>query len=296
MKKRSTVGVLAIWMAVAYVEVAVSASTEDIATFDLPGGAAIEMVWIEPGTFVMGSPIGELDRDNDETQHEVTISRGFWLGKYELTQGEWESGMDTTPWSGEGLVVEDPNHPAVYISWDDAQALIAKLNQTESVDVYRLPTEAEWEYACRAGTTTRWSFGEDLNKLGEYAWHHGNTRVVTVDEMYAHPVGTKLPNPWGLYDMHGNVWEWVQDFKGPYPTDPQTDPAGPAWSSNGHIVRGGAWAPFGYPRYLRSANRVSEGGLSVERSYGIGVRVVRMEGSSTSVGASTWGQIKRLSK
>jgi len=180
-------------------------------TFVLLDGAEMEMVWIEPGMFMMGSPDTEPGRwENEGPLHEVTLTQGFYLGKYELTQEQWESVMKTRPWAGQALIEEGPNIPAQFISRGDVQAFIDSLNAAEGSAVYRLPTEAEWEYACRAGTTTIWSFGDDEGLVGEYVWHSGNTRGV--GEAYAHRVGMKLPNPWGLYDMHGNVYEWVQDW------------------------------------------------------------------------------------
>ena len=131
-------------------------------TVDLPGGATMDFVWIEPGTLLMGAP--DSDRyaaPAQKPQHEVTITRGFYLGKYEITQGEWEAVMGTRPWWRRGYVRENPDHPAVYISWNDVQGFVQRLNEAAGEELYRLPTEAEWEYACRAGTTTRWSFGED---------------------------------------------------------------------------------------------------------------------------------------
>ena len=239
------------------------------ATFTLPGGATMEMVWIEPGTFTMGSPENEPDRESDEgPQHEVTISRGFHLGKVEITQRQWESVIGTRPWAGQDLVQENPNHPAVYISWDDVQAFVAKLNADAGSTVYRLPTEAEWEYACRAGTTTRWSFGDDESRLGEYAWYYDNT--YPVGEKYAHAVGTKRPNPWGLHDMHGNVWEWCQDWYGLYTSNTQTDPTGPA-SGSIRVIRAGG---FAHPiQGVRLANRA---GHSPDHRVGdLGARLVR---------------------
>ena len=172
----------------------------------------IEFVWIEPGTFLMGAA------DLGFTEHEVTISRGFYLGKYEITQGQWESVMGSNPSYFGGS-----NRPVEQVSWNDVQEFIGRLNEAAGEEVYRLPTEAEWEYACRAGTTTRWSFGDDEGQLGEYAWYTGNNSPYGTKE-----VGTKRPNPWGLYDMHGNVWEWCQDWYGSYTSDSQIDPAGPA--------------------------------------------------------------------
>ena len=126
----------------------------------LPGGAEMEFVWISPGTFQMGSPNSEAGRNSNEGPvHEVEISQGFYLGKYEITQGQWESVMGETPWSGQSYVQSNSSHPAVYISWEDMRRFAAKLNSEAGEAVYRLPTEAEWEYACRAGTQTQWSFG-----------------------------------------------------------------------------------------------------------------------------------------
>ena len=198
--------------------------------FSLPGDVSMAFVWIEPGVFQMGSPESEEGRLGREGPlHEVEISRGFWLGKYEVTQGEWEAVMGETPWSGvdEDYVRENSSHPAVYILWSDVQEFIEKLNASAGSDVYRLPTEAEWEYACRAGTQTRWSFGDDESELTDYAWYADN--AWDVGKGYAQPVGLKRANPWGLYDMHGNVFESVQDSYGEdyYNSSPRLDPPGP---------------------------------------------------------------------
>ena len=222
----------------------------------------IEMVWIEPGTFQMGSPSSEPGRDSDEGPvHEVTISQGFYLGKYEVTQGQWESVMGTRPWQSRSYVRSGLNYPAVFVSWGDAQEFIRRLNTSLGSEVYRLPTEAEWEYACRAGTTTRWSFGDDESQLGDdesqlgdYAWYRDN--AWDVGERYSHSVGTKRANPWGLYDMHGNVWEWVQDWydRDYYRSSPSVDPAGPS-SGSVRVLRGG---DFGHhARNVRSAIRAT---------------------------------------
>ena len=236
-------------------------------TANLPGGATMEFVWIEPGTFVMGSPDSEEDRQDDEgPQHEVTISRGFWLGKYELTKGQWEAVMDTTPWFEHEELWGPPDldEPASYISWNDVQFFVQKLNTAEGDSLYRLPTEAEWEYACRAGTTTWWSFGDDENQLGEYAWYDGNAGRV-------HPVGMKRPNPWGLYNMHGNVGEWCQDRYGVYSRGVQTDPTGPERGYL-HVIRGGNyWDPASTTRPAYRNNR-----LPSESWHDIGARLVRL--------------------
>ena len=212
-------------------------------TVSLSDGAAMEFVWIEPGTFLMGSPSSESGRyDNEGPQHRVTISKGFWLGKYETTQAQWKSVMGNNPSKYRG-----ENHPVEQISWDDVQQFIRKLNQAEGESRYRLPTEAEWEYACRSGTTSRWSFGDDESQLSDYAWYGGNNSPSGTKE-----VGRKLPNPWGLYDMHGNVYEWCQDWFGNYSSKNQTDPTGPA-SGSDRVGRGGNFGNLA--RNVRSADR-----------------------------------------
>lgn len=193
------------------------------------------------------------------------------MGKYEITQGQWESVMGTRPWAEKRKVQESADHPAVYISWNDVQAFVEKLNLAEGSGVYRLPTEAEWEYACRAGTTTRWSFGDHDGYLGTYAWYEANTEVLGED--YAHAVGQKLPNPWGLYDVHGNVWEWVQDwYRGWYSGGAQTDPLGPV-SDSYRVIRGGSFSP--YARLVRSALRSI--GSPASRDDDLGARLVRQD-------------------
>ena len=160
------------------------------------------------------------------------------------------------------------DYPAVYVSWEDAQEFVRRLNASLGSNVYRLSTEAEWEYACRAGTTTRWSFGDDESQLTHYAWYRDN--AWDVGERYAHRVGTKRSNPWGLYDMHGNVWEWVQDWYAAdyYSRSPSVDPPGP---SSARVVRGGSvhWDA----QYLRSACRLSNS--PDDRYYDVGFRLLR---------------------
>ena len=260
----------------------------------------MEMVWIEPGTFTMGTTEEQeqLLRDkglwidwyeNEKPAHEVTISRGFYLGKYEITQAQWESVMGTMPWWEQVYVQSNPNHPAVYISWDDMQEFIARLNEAAGEEIYRLPTEAEWEYACRAGTTTRWSFGDDESQLGEYAWYYDNTWNVGLE--YAQPVGTKLPNPWGLYDMHGNVWEWCRDWYGKYTSDSQVDPTGPA-SGSARVVRGGSFGDDAQNARSAIRNYYSPG----DRGGDLGARLLRLgpkvSDTPTSATPEIWGQIK----
>ncbi|MFM7921494.1 MAG: formylglycine-generating enzyme family protein, partial [Planctomycetaceae bacterium] len=184
----------------------------------------MKLLLIPAGTFTMGSPASEKDRFDDETQHQVTLTKPFYMGRTEVTQGQWKKVMGMEPWKGKEYVREGDDYPAVYVSWDDAVEFCKKLSAMEG-KVYRLPTEAEWEYACRGGTKTAFSFGNDEAELGKYAWFDGNTW--DINEKYAHRVAQKLPNPFGLYDMHGNVYEWCSDWYGDYPSTPLTDPRGP---------------------------------------------------------------------
>jgi len=182
---------------------------------------------ISAGEFNMGSE----ESDNEKPVHNVNIKNPFYLGTYPVTQREWKAVMRKNPsyFNGDDLPVEN-------VSGDNVQEFIKKLNEKEGTDKYRLPSEAEWEYACRAGTTTRYSFGDSESELGDYAWYEDNSGEKT------HPVGQKKPNSWGLYDMHGNVWEWVQDkWQDDYDGAP-TD--GSAWERGdgaSRVVRGGGW-------------------------------------------------------
>jgi formylglycine-generating enzyme required for sulfatase activity len=176
--------------------------------------------------------------------------------------------MGTEPWKGQQHVKEGPNYAASYVSWDDAVTYCKKLSEKES-KTYRLPTEAEWQYACRAGTQTVWSFGNDEKDLGDYAWYYKNAD--NAGEKYAHQVGLKKPNAFGLYDMHGNVWEWCHDYYGEdyYKQSPEKDPRGPT-SGSFHVLRGGSWDGT---HVTRSAFR---GGLkSAYRTNDYGFRLVR---------------------
>ena len=209
------------------------------------------LVYIPPGEFLMGSPKDEPDRDEDETQHRVRLTKGFYLGATEVTQAQWKAVMgeknNPSRFQGDDLPVE-------CVSWDDAVEFCRKLSEKEAEGpeprrggkTYRLPTEAEWEYACRAGSRTRFSFGESDGGLAEYAWCSGTGGT--------HPVARKKPNAWGLYDMHGNVWEWCSDWLGPYAAGRAVDPQGPA-SGSQHVLRGGAWGDE--PQYCRCAHRRS---------------------------------------
>ena len=224
---------------------------------------------IPAGTFLMGSPETEPGREDDETQHMVTITKSFYMQTTEVTQGQWKALMGTEPWKGEDYVKKGADYPATYVSWDDAVAYCEKLSEKESV-TYRLPTEAEWEYACRAETKTTWSFGDDEASLGDYAWHDKN--AWDIGEKYAHQVGLKKPNAFGLYDMHGNVYEWCHDYYEAdyYKQSPEKDPTGPT-SGSSRVLRGGSW--FDLSRLSRSAYR--NGYDAGYRVNYIGFRLVR---------------------
>ncbi len=210
------------------------------------------MVWIQPGTFTMGSPANEPGRFSGEgPQTRVTISQGFWMGKHEVKQSEYLAVMGVNP----SLFTGELNRPVEQVSWYNATNYCGKLTTWERSAgrlsagyVYRLPTEAEWEYACRAATSTRFSFGDDLGNanLVNYGWYSDNSAGQT------HSVGQKLPNPWGLYDMHGNLWEWCEDWFGSYPGGTATDPRGPSTGVR-RIIRGGSWNHIAI--FCRSAER-----------------------------------------
>lgn len=206
----------------------------------------MEFIRVPKGTFFMGSEKDDPEAyDIEKPRHEVTISEDFYLGKYEVTQQEWENVMGSNPYDTErnngygGYLNENfisPENP-VTVSWKDAQEFIQKLNKLEGHDRYKLPTEAEWEYAARAGSATAYSFGDDKNYLDNYAWHSEQ-----FGSGHHHQVGQKLPNPWGLFDMHGNVWEWVADYysREYYSNSPSDQPLGPE-SGSDRVVRGGSW-------------------------------------------------------
>jgi len=222
----------------------------------------MDFVLMPAGEFDMGSPSSEAGRDSDESPvHQVKISNAFYMGKYEVTQKQWRDVMGSSPSNFKG-----DNLPVEQVSWNDAQEFIKKLNEKEGVNKYRLPTEAEWEYSARAGTTTRYSFGDEEAKLGDYAWYDANSGSKT------HDVGQKKPNLWGLYDMHGNVWEWVQDMYHNSYSGAHID--GSAWEGSGsrRVVRGGDWGDNA--RSCRSAYR-SHGDPDA-RDYSHGFRLLRI--------------------
>ncbi len=205
----------------------------------------LEMVLIPAGEFIMGSPADEKDRfDNEGPQHKVVISKPFYLGKYEITQEQWETVMGYNPSEFKGK-----RRPVENVSWNDCQRFIKQLNKLGQ-GTFRLPTEAEWEYACRAGKQTRFYWGDDPNEkeIDDYAWFHGNSEKKT------HDVGLKKPNAWGLYDMSGNVHEWCQDSydENYYSISTSIDPVNDQ-SNEWRVLRGGNW--YYGARYCRSAFR-----------------------------------------
>ena len=252
-------------------------------TIDLPnlpaGAKPLEMVLIKPGEFMMGSPPTEKSRLSREwPRHKVTFTKAFYLGKYEVTQAQWRAVMGTNPANDHGVGNDYPIHN---INWHDCQAFIRRLNETGK-GTFRLPTEAEWEYACRAGTTTRFSFGDALDcndvrvycdTYDKYMWWGGN------NDKHGYPrgskqVGQKLPNPWGLHDVHGNVWEWCSDhWQDPVSRGPQTDPQGPE-SGSRRVMRGGSWSS--YALHLRSSDRSGIPPDDTIYTFVIGLRLVRL--------------------
>ena len=237
---------------------------------DTTNSLGMKFVYISPGTFTMGSPTSELGRDDDEIQHQVTLTKGYYLQTTEVTQGQWKAVMGTNPSYFDTC---GDNCPVENVSWDDAQSFIATLNAMGE-GTYRLPTEAQWEYACRAGSTTAFANGgiTELDcgldpNLDAMGWYCGNSGYMP------HPVARKQANSWGLYDMHGNVNEWCFDWYGNYPSRYVADPEGPS-SGTERVVRGRSWV--NKAQECRSADRGyynPDGGLSY-----LGFRLVLFSG------------------
>jgi formylglycine-generating enzyme required for sulfatase activity len=245
----------------------------------LASSMPLNLTPIAAGTFTMGSPASDPDYVSDETQHKVTISQNFYMGTCLVTQAQWQEVMGNNPSHFTG----DLQRPVELVSWNDIATtttspaytcFLDRLNAEMSTIcpncpsgyVFRLPTEAEWEYACRAGTTTRFYWGDYTDSdttIKNFAWYNNNSGNTT------HPVGMLLPNAWGLYDMAGNVWEWCQDWYGSYDSGPDTDPVGPT-SGSFRVYRGDGWANEG--DFCRSAFRVYHS--PVDSYYDLGFRVV----------------------
>ncbi len=207
---------------------------------EITNSIGMKLVLVPKGTFMMGSPEIEEGHQKDENQHEVTISKDYYLGVHEVTQAQYEKVMDRNPSHFQGAIVgnETADLPVENVSWDDTVEFCKKLSdlpeEKKTGREYRLPTEAEWEYACRAGSKTAYSFDDEEGLLPEYGWFKRNSSQRT------HTVGLLEPNAWGLYDMHGNVWEWCSDRHGEYPKGAVSDPVGPLEGSD-RVLRGGCW-------------------------------------------------------
>ena len=227
----------------------------------------MELIELPVGKFLMGEGGGAVN---------VTLTKPFSLGKTEVTQGQWKSVMGSEPWKGQSEVKADKDCPATHVSWADAVAFCEKLTVIErkagklkANEEYRLPTEAEWEYACRAVTKTAFSFGDDLKQLDQYGWFDGNAK--NVGRGFAHKVGLLKPNPAGLFDMHGNVSEWCSDWYGGKLSG-GINPVGPEWDVN-RVLRGGSW--WSYPGFCRSAIRDYD--VPSSRNGLLGFRVARSQ-------------------
>lgn len=302
--QRTTFAVLGIFVALALADIGagqevatpgkptVVTSTSGPATRHIyTNSVGMNFVHIAPGQFMMGSPVTEAGRENNETLHKVIITRGFMMGTTAVTQGQWKAVMGTTliqqrdkynkRWILAGVGDELPMY---YMSWDEMARFCKKLSDKEGGH-YRLPTEAEWEYACRAGTTGPFAGSGDLDDMAWYADNSGDRRIdsfaifnankddydrpIFRNHCQVHSVGTKKPNAWGLYDMHGNVYQWCSDYFGDYPKEAVIDPAGPAKAEE-HVVRGGSF--FVFPNWCRSAARDSyRGDLPEHRVVGFRV-------------------------
>ena len=241
---------------------------KSIKSVDLGDGVTIDLVYIKPGTFTIGSTKKEQEQSmkegalpewvSDENEMtKVTLTEGFWMGKTEVTNAQWNAVMDESPSEFEGDDI-----PVNAVSWNAAKEFVSVLAEKTGLDV-ALPTEAQWEYACRAGTKSAFSFGNP-DKADEFAWFDYNS------DAQPHPVASKKPNPWGLHDMHGNQWEWCEDYYSMrYPGGEVTDPTGAEWDRY-KVARSGSWVTE--RTFLRSANRYGYD-LGFKEPY-MGVRIV----------------------
>lgn len=230
-------------------------------------GACQRFRWILPGSFLMGSSESETERFDDEILHPVALTNGFWLADTACTQALWQAVMDDNPSHFTG----DPGLPVENVSWLNVQSFIERLNALFPGLQARLPSEAQWEYACRAGTQTPFSFGgnitpEQVNYDGHYPYAGGSKGLYRGKAV---PVKSLPPNPWGLYQMHGNVWEWCTDWYDDYPEQTIIDPQGPS-RGDGRVVRGGSWHYDAGS--TRSARRIRY--ESNFRNFNIGFRLI----------------------
>jgi formylglycine-generating enzyme required for sulfatase activity len=225
----------------------------------------MKFVWIPPGSFVMGSPKEEKQRNGNEIHHKVTLKKGFYMGVTPVTQEQWTEIMEKSP----SMFVGEKNLPVDSVTWNNCQEFAKKLKEKDK-KAYRLPSEAEWEYACRAGTTTPFHFGDSIdatqaNFLGEAGAGKDKEKQPLLKTS---PVGSFPANAWGLHDMHGNVWQWCQDSFGEYPQKDVIDPP-PTTKGLGRVLRGGSW--FDNANCCRSASRNwADPNL---KSYSIGFRL-----------------------
>lgn len=260
----------------------------------LVNSIGMKFVLLPSGSFMMGSPENEPGRYDDAIYHKVTLTKPFYISTTVVTQGQWFKLMGRRPWLGYGglkseTVKEGDDYPAVYISWDACSLFIKRLNESENANKYRLPTEAEWEYACRAGSTTAFANGDieaapvygptdvgehrstiavdyDDPNLDDMGWNWGNANL------YIHRVAQENPNKWGFYDMHGNVWEWCQDWDGDYPSNGVIDPTGPQ-AGVYKVIRGGSFRHK--VRMCRSAHRNRGGPKPKGGDDDLGLRLVK---------------------
>ena len=244
-------------------EVAKSLQKEVEEEVDLGKGIKLNLVLVPAEKFMMGSPSSEVGRVDNETQHEVTLTKPFYIGKYEVTQKQWEAVMGNNP----SKRTEGAKLPVTDVSWEDTQEFIKKLNEKTSGG-FRLPTEAEWEYACRAGTKTYYSFGDSLTKID-----------ANIDGGSINAVGSYKANTFGLYDMHGNVWEWCEDWKADYPAGAVTNPKGLATGTGARVLRGGSFSNF----VSDARSSVRDFGTPTYRAKSIGFRLARTADLKTEI-------------
>jgi len=253
--KISVVGIFAIGLLV----LGCSDAKKEDAKKGYTNSIGMEFVFIPSGSFTMGTEGKNSLQSHEKPRHKVIISKSFYLGKYEVTQEQWKKVTGNNPSKFQG-----GTKPVESISWRDAKIFISRLNTLENTTKYRLSTEAEWEYAARAATSTKYSFGDDESKINAYAWYYDKNSNQT------HPVGEKSPNRWGLHDMHGNVWEWVDDWYDAkyYAKSPEKDPLNSV-AGDTNVIRGGSWVNS--PEFLHSSTRLFQ--KTLYKGDDVGLRV-----------------------